>query len=69
MAVHYSHDGQKGVAIVIPAGSEVVSHEVVDSRSGFDHSKFIAVEWDGRTVCMFLLDLLERGERVQHAGG
>ena len=69
MAVHYRHDDQKGVALIIPAGSEVISHEVVDGRPGFDRSKFVAVEWDGRTVCMFLLDLLERGERVQQAGG
>ena len=69
MAVHYRHDDQKGVALIIPAGSEVISHEVVDGRPGFDRSKLVAVEWDGRTVCMFLLDLLERGERVQQAGG
>jgi hypothetical protein len=69
MAVHYRDGDQKGIVMVIPAGSELISHEPIDGRPGFDHSKLIAVDWNGRTVCMFLLDLLERGERIQGAGG
>jgi len=68
MAV-YSPDGFKELAIIIPTGSEVVSVDPIGSRNGFDRSKLIEVGWDGKTVRMFLLDLLERGERVDGAGG
>ena len=68
MAVHHVGGDAKGVAVVIPAGSEVVSIDPIDTRSGFDHSQFVAVKWAGRTVQMFLLDLVERGERVDSAG-
>jgi hypothetical protein len=68
MAVHYQ-DGAKGTAVIVPGGSEVVSLEPIEGHNGFDRSKFIAVEWNGTTVCMFLLDLIERGERVHGARG
>lgn len=68
MAVHHVADDAKGIAVVIPAGSEVATFDPVDTRPGFDHSQFIRVKWAGRTVQMFLLDLIERGERVDSAG-
>jgi hypothetical protein len=60
MAVHYQDGGPKGLAVMIPAGSEVSSAEPIDVRPGFDHSLFVEVQWAGRTVRMFLLDLIER---------
>ncbi len=69
MAVHYQDAGPKGLAVVIPAGSEVSSAEHIDTRPGFDHSVFVEVRWAGRMVRMFLLDLVDRGERVQGIGG
>ncbi len=36
---------------------------------GFDNSTFIAVEWDGKTVSIFLVDLIARGVRIEGAGG
>ena len=69
MAVHYQDGGPKGLAVVIPAGSEVCCSEHIDARPGFDHSTFVEVLWTGKTVSMFLLDLVERGERVQGIGG
>ena len=68
MAVCQEDGEPHGVAIIIPAGSEIVSVEPIEARTGFDHSAFVGVEWDGKTVRMFLLDLVERGERVQGAG-
>ena len=67
--VIYRQNGEtKGVAVIIPAGSEVVSSDPIDSRAKFDHSQFVTVKWADRTVQMFLLDLIERGERVNSAG-
>jgi len=68
MAVHQEEGDRHGVAIIIPAGSVVTSVEPVESRSGFDRATFVTVEWDGKRVRMFLLDRVERGERVQVAG-
>jgi hypothetical protein len=68
MAV-YQRDGYKSEAVVIPAGSEVLSVDPIESRSGFDRAKLVDVGWNGKTVRMFLLDLLERGERIDGAGG
>jgi|HubBroStandDraft_5_1064220.scaffolds.fasta_scaffold1726968_1 hypothetical protein len=66
--VVYSPDGFKGQAVVLPAGSEVVPVDPVEARPEIDRSKLVAVGWDGKTVRMFLLDLLERGERVDGVG-
>ena len=68
MAVHYQDGGPKGLAVVIPGGSEVSSVEHIDTRPGFDHSVFVQVRWAGRTVSMFLLDLVDRGERLYGIG-
>jgi hypothetical protein len=68
LAVQYRNGEAKGIATMIPAGSAVTPLDPIELRSGFDRSKLIAVEWDGKTVCMFLLDLLERGAQVDAAG-
>jgi hypothetical protein len=62
------HDGFKGEAVVIPTGSEIISVDPVEIRKGFDRARLIEVGWGGKTVRMFLLDLLERGERIEGAG-
>jgi hypothetical protein len=67
MAVHQRSGEPHGSAVMIPAGSEIVSQERVDFRPGFDRSRLVEVRWAGRTVSMFLLDLMERGERVDRA--
>ena len=64
MAVSHPGDGTKGLAVVIPAGSELASIDPIDTRSGLDHSHFVPVKWAGQRVHMFLLDLVERGERI-----
>jgi hypothetical protein len=63
-AVHYQLGVPKGVAVQIPAGSEVSSIDPIDMRRRSDRSELVAVKWAGRMVQMFRLDLLERGERV-----
>jgi hypothetical protein len=59
--------GSKDEAVIIPAGSVVVSVDPIETRAGFDRSKLIEVTWRGKTILVFLLDLLERGERVEGA--
>ena len=67
MSVHYQGGEAKGVAVMIPAGSEVVSLNPIDTRAQDDRSTTVEVKWAGRIVHMFLYDLLERGERVTAA--
>jgi len=67
MAVHHLSDSTKGTAVVIPAGSELVSEDPIHTRAGFDHSQFVTMKWSGRMVQIFLLDLIDRGERVYNA--
>jgi hypothetical protein len=66
-AVYHQDGDPKGLAVVIPSGSEVASFDPIDARARFDHSQFVTVKWAERTVQMFLLDLIERGERVNIA--
>jgi hypothetical protein len=61
--------GHKGEAITIPAGSVVAIATPIESFVRSDRTGFIAVNWDGKTVNMFLIDLLERGERVPGSSG
>jgi hypothetical protein len=63
-AVHHLDAASKGVAVVIPAGSEVVSENPIDMRAGIDRSQFVSVRWARRVVEIFLADLIERGERI-----
>ena len=63
MAIH--NLGNSRTVLVIPQGAEIAAIDVPDSRTGFEHSRLIEIQWDGKTVSMFLLDLFERGERVK----
>jgi hypothetical protein len=63
MAVRYENG--KGVAILIPEGSEVATDRLPDEQLPSDSSKLIEVRWAGKVVSIFALDLLERGELVE----
>jgi hypothetical protein len=63
-AVHYQLGVPKGVAVLIPAGSEVSSADPIDMRQRLDRSALVPVKWAGMMVQMFRLDLVARGERV-----
>jgi hypothetical protein len=67
MAVSHHGDDSKGVAVVIPSGSEVICFESTAFNAQLDHSRFVSVKWAGRMVNMFILDLVERGERINAA--
>ena len=52
-------DGQQH-PVTVPVGS------IVQARNGsLDGDRLIDVEWDGRTVSMFSIDLRDRGENVE----
>jgi hypothetical protein len=61
--------GSKWEAITIPAGALVAIATPLENFVRSDRAGFIAVNWDGKTVNMFVVDLQERGERVQGVGG
>lgn len=63
MAIYFPR-GAPRKAITIPAGSEILSARPLKARAGMDRSTFVTVEWDGKTVRMFLVDLLKRGKQV-----
>jgi hypothetical protein len=68
IAVQYQNGSSKGIAIMIPAGSEVVTVDPIEPPDTFDPSKLATVNCGGTILRMFLFDLLERGERVDGAG-
>ena len=55
-------EGGHGIAM-IPAGAEITAADLPGVRERADRSKLVAIEWEGKMVSIFLLDLMERGER------
>jgi hypothetical protein len=58
-------DGIRAKAVVIPAGSVVAAAASAEIPRGADRNKMVAVEWAGKSLSMFRVDLLERGERAK----
>jgi hypothetical protein len=48
---------------MIPAGAEITAADLPDVRERSDRSKQAPIQWEGKIVRIFLLDLMERGER------
>ena len=44
MAINYL--GNSRTVVVIPQGAEIAAIEVPDTRTGFEHSRLIEIEWD-----------------------
>lgn len=57
-----------GRAILVPAGAEIFVVGSLEVPLEADNSRMVSVIWQGNTVWMFLVDLLERGTRVAGAG-
>lgn len=57
--------GASKILAVVPAGAEIAARELPDIHSGYGCSTLVAIEWNGKTVSMFLADVLERGERLE----
>jgi hypothetical protein len=64
IAVVYDEGGKK-VTEMIPAGAVIKALGVVPlDRVAVDPTEQIEVSWKGRSMSMFLVDLLDRGVRV-----
>jgi hypothetical protein len=68
IAVGIDGDTQKRVAVMIPAGSEVLAADAVPAEPVADDSRRIDVTWNGRQVTLFLVDLQARGQLVRATG-
>ena len=64
MAVQNGVEG-RSVAVMMAAGAKVRTPESIDFRLPPALSTTIQVEWEGRIVRMFLVDLIERGEELE----
>jgi hypothetical protein len=64
----YRGGAEKPVAVLIPAGAEVTTTDEDALSSSANHLKLISVEWQGRPLAIFLIDLVERGERIAQMG-
>jgi hypothetical protein len=62
MAIPYANLSVE--VVIIPAGSKVRCIDPIEPQAGFQRSRRIAVEWEGKIVRLFLVDLLERSELV-----
>jgi hypothetical protein len=55
-------DGKERV-LYIPAGAEIVVTGSLSNDGPINRE--VSVEWEGNTLTMFAVDILERGERVR----
>ena len=57
-------DNGKSVVLLLPTGAEVIPLDTLPDRVSEDDGREICVEWQGKTLSMFLIDILERGEHI-----
>jgi len=55
---------EKRIAVQLPTGAQIVVLEHVQPNAPLDSSRQVNVEWDGKVVSMFLVDIIEKGELV-----
>jgi hypothetical protein len=53
--------------IDLPAGAEVVALEPIAVEPSEEKNKLVVIEWQGRKLKMFAVDLVNRGERTEGA--
>ena len=61
-------DGKK-IVFQIPAGSEIVAVDPIPEQLSKDLLRKVNIQWQDRTLEMFLVDVQERGTRIQTVGG
>jgi hypothetical protein len=59
-------DGKK-IVFQIPAGSEIVAVDPIPEKISNDLLCKVNIQWQGKTMTMFLVDVQERGTRIQTA--
>jgi hypothetical protein len=55
---------EKRLAVQIPTGAQIVVLDDIQSHAALDNNHQVNVEWDGKIVSMFLVDIHEKGERI-----
>ena len=60
-------DGKR-IAIQIPAAAKIVVVDPVPEQTSEDVRQQVNVRWNGENLMMFLIDIQERGERIQAVG-
>jgi hypothetical protein len=66
IAVGHDESGKRFL-VTIPSGAEITAIDIVPLEPTKDLAERINVEWEGRSLSMFLTDLQHRGERVHPA--
>ena len=57
----------KAIVLQIPAGSEIVAIDPIPAQISKDLLSKVNIQWQGKTMTMFLVDVQERGTRIQAA--
>jgi hypothetical protein len=60
-------DGRR-IAIQLPAAAKIVVTDPVPEHTSEDVRQQVNVRWNGENLMMFLIDIQERGERIQTVG-
>jgi hypothetical protein len=61
-------DGKK-IVFQIPAGSEILAVDPIPDQLSKDLLRKVNIQWQGKTMTMFLVDVQERGTPIQAAQG
>ena len=59
-------DGKK-IVFQIPAGSEIVAFDPIPEELSKDLLRKVNIQWQGKIMTMFLVDVQQRGTRIQAA--
>ena len=59
-----AHEDGKEVAVRVPAGADIL---VTGSLDGEEPNRQVIAQWGWKTLTMFAVDILERGERIKGA--
>ena len=60
-------DGKR-IAIQIPAAAKIIAIDPVPEYTSDDRRQQVTVRWMDKDLMMFLIDIQERGERIQTDG-
>ena len=58
------NEPEKQTAVQLPAGAEIVILEQIRLNTPLNSRQQVDVEWNGKVVSMFLVDIHEKGERL-----
>ena len=52
------------IAVQLPAGAQIVILDQIHPDAPLDSTHQVKVDWGGKLVSMFLVDIQEKGERI-----